>query len=85
MLGTTFFHQDGSTSSTRTNTGIGSISNYFGHNFGGGSTFRVGNIATRISNTGNFLGSSLKIGNSTTYFGSSGGIRSTIPSFSRRR
>lgn len=84
MLDTIFFHRDGSESSTRSSTGIGSFTRYFDGR-GGGSTFRIGNISSRIGNHGQFLGSSLKIGNSTTYFGSSGGIRSSMPSLSGSR
>ena len=82
MLDTTFFHNDGSASSTRKSTGVGSVTNYVDGE-GGGSTFKVGNISSRMGNNGQFLGSSIKMGNSTTYFGSSGGIRHSTPSLSR--
>lgn len=82
MMGTNFFHKDGSASSNRNSTGVGSVTNYVGGK-GGGSTFKVGNISSRMGNNGQYLGSSIKMGKSTTYFGSSGGIRHSTPSLSR--
>lgn len=80
MISTNYFNNDGSLSSVKTSTGVGTISRYIGSSRGG-STFTVGNISTRISNSGRYMGSAYSMFGRTSYFNSSGGLSSHRASF----
>lgn len=75
---TDFYHGNGSWSSSRSSTGVGTT---LFSSSGGGSTFRVGNIASRFSSSGRYLGSSYSGLGRTTYFGSSGAVSSHITAY----
>lgn len=47
----------------------------------GGVTFKNSSITTRMNNSGTCIGSGIKSGNSTTYFGSNGNVVKNLPSF----
>lgn len=81
---TTFFHKDGSPSSSRTTFGSSvnkiSFSKYFGSS-SGGVTFKNGAFTSRLNNLGQCIGSGLKTGGGTTYFGKNGSVSSHIAAF----
>lgn len=80
MSTTSFFGSDGSLSSFRSSFGPSSITSYAG-SLAGGITSRIGNVASRMSNAGQYLGSSVKLGSHTTYFGRNGGVSTHLASF----
>lgn len=80
MFSTNFYHDDGSISSIRTSSGNISSISYIG-SMKGGSTFRTGNILSRIGSDGTYLGSGLQLGGNTSYFSSSGHPSSHIASY----
>ncbi|EOU1903713.1 TPA: hypothetical protein ACY4SM_001385 [Clostridium perfringens] len=47
----------------------------------GGITFKNNGIKTRMNINGISIGSGLKCGNNTTYFGKNGNVVSSLPSF----
>ncbi|GEM_PF-4826120 len=80
MSTTTFYHHNGSASSIRSSSsGIESTS-YIG-SMRGGYTFHTGNISSRISNNGSYLGSSVQLGGHTMYFSNTGHSSSHIASY----
>lgn len=80
MFFTNFYHDDGSISSIRTSSGDMSSTSYIG-SMKGGSTFRTGNILSRIGSDGTYLGSSIQLGGNTSYFSGSGHSSSHIASY----
>ncbi|EFG90195.1 hypothetical protein CLCAR_0401 [Clostridium carboxidivorans P7] len=47
----------------------------------GGVTFKTANITNRLNNKGQSIGTGLKSGNHTTYFGRNGGVVSSLTAF----
>lgn len=81
---TNFYKRNGGLSSTRTTIGDNknSTSTTTYHTTGkGGWTFKNSGISTRMNSSGTSIGSGIKSGNSTTYFGSHGNVISNLPSF----
>ncbi|KGR73547.1 hypothetical protein [Ureibacillus manganicus] len=83
MSQTTFFYNDKNRlTSIRSSTSLGSITLPFdGRN--GGITFNNGNFSSRFTSSG-FIGSSIKTGNHTTYFGKYGQVKDRLTPFTRR-
>jgi hypothetical protein len=81
---TQFYKKDGNASSNRHTLKAGSskinMTNYFGSSRGG-LTIRSGNMTTRFNSRGQSIGTSLKTGRTTTYFGKNGTVVSQMPSF----
>ena len=80
MSTTNFYHSDGSYSSTRSSSSGFESTSYVG-SMCGGSTFNTGNVSSRISNDGSYLGSSVQLGGRTTYFSSTGHSSSHLASY----
>jgi hypothetical protein len=80
MNSTNFYHDNGSISSIRTSSGGISSASYIG-SMKGGSTFSTGNVLSRISSNGSYLGSGIRIGNGSSYFSASGHPSSHITSY----
>lgn len=78
------YNKDGTLSSTRVTAGNMkngvSLTHYMGSSRGG-VTFHNSGISARFNNKGQSLGTSIKSGNRTNYYSSSGISRSSMTSF----
>lgn len=80
---TTFFHgKNGRLTSLRTSTPLVSVTNPLDGR-SGGITFHNGRFTSRFEG-GTFTGSSIKMGNYTTYFGKTGQHKDRLTPFTRR-
>lgn len=84
-MGTTvFYKKDGSISSIRTTTGSGnnkvSQTHYMGSTRGG-VTFSNNGYSARFNNKGQSMGTSIKMGNSTSYYNSFGSPTASMKPF----
>ena len=81
---TIFYHKDGRPSSVRTTFGSGSnktsFTDYIGRD-GGGVTTKTGNFTSRFNQQGQCIGTGLKTGGDTTYFGKNGNVAKHITAF----
>lgn len=83
MSDTTFFRgKNGGLTSMRTSTSLTSITTPFDGRTGG-ITFHNGRFTSRFEG-GTFTGSSIKMGNYTTYFGKHGQGKDRLTPFTRR-
>lgn len=85
MAKTTYFYKkNGGLSSIRTTMGTSNNEmnmTTYPDKGRGGVTFKNNGIKTRMNSSGVSIGSGLKCGNSTTYFGKNGNVVSDLPSF----
>lgn len=80
---TNFAHDNSSSSSERTSIGGTSFTRKTGSQFGG-VTFKSGNMISRFSNSGTFLGSEIRSGHGhAMYLDSHGGITDRLTDFVR--
>lgn len=84
MSSTIFYKKDGSISSIRTTIGSEknkvSISHYIGSTRGG-VTFNNNGFSARFNNKGQSMGTSIKMGNSTSYYNTFGSPTATMRPF----
>ena len=84
MSSTIFYKKDGSISSIRTTTGSKdskvSTSHYMGSTRGG-VTFNNNGVSSRFNNKGQSMGTSIKMGNSTSYYNTFGSPTAGMKSF----
>lgn len=81
---TYFYNKNGGLSSIRTTIGDKKNSmsmTSYPSSGKGGVTFKNNGISTRMNKSGISIGTGIKTGNNTTYFGSHGNVVSSLPSF----
>lgn len=80
-MDTIFFRgKDGSVTSTRTGNRYMRLTSYV-NNPAGGITFKSAGITSRFNNRGQCIGTGLKTGSDTTYFGKNGNVVNRITAF----
>lgn len=81
IMDTIFFKgKDGRITSTRTGNRYMKLTNYI-NSPTGGVTFKSIGVTSRFNNRGQCIGTGLKTGDDTTYFGKKGNVASRITAF----
>lgn len=79
-----FYKRDGNISSIRTTTGTKNhkVSNsYYMGSTRGGVTFKNNGVSSRFNNKGQSMGTSMRVGHTTSYYNTFGSLTSGMKSF----